>query len=75
MCHEHLSLLLEFPRTEATLLPHQEQRERPLHVRPGRSGGNEVWASGGDPGGGAHERHLVLPRWLHQEQSKAFNRL
>lgn len=72
MCH--LLLLRSFPRTpgtEATPLPHQEQREGKLHVRPGRSGGNEVGTSGGDPRGGAHERHLVLSRWLHQEQGKA----
>lgn len=72
MCH--LLLLRFFPRTpgtEATPLPHQEQREGKLHVRPGRSGGNEVGTSGGDPRGGAHERHLVLSRWLHQEQGKA----
>ena len=59
------------PPAEAPLFPHQEHREGPLHVHPGRRGGDEIRTGGGEPGGGAHEWHLVLSGRLHQEQGNA----
>lgn len=59
------------PLTEATLIPHQEQREGTLHVHPGWSGGDEVRTSGGGWRGGAHEWCLVLSRRPHQEQGNS----
>lgn len=70
--YAHSHSWLFFPPAEAPVFPHQEQGERSLHVDPGRRGGDEIRTSGGDPGSGAHERHLVLSGRPPQEQGTAW---